>query len=387
MAKVNLPGIGHREGIIAVQCHSGDKHSTVRLDMALPSAQRRPKAWMHARFVVFLSQAAFCLLLAFVGPPTTFGQDRSRDRNVPRPAELVVNVFIDRIQNRAPQGVTVQVQSGFGSTEQDLKTDSNGQVQCHTLTGTHRLRIYGPDIQEYEASFDIELAEIRHTENVVVRAKPSTATTTVSPSGAGIVAAARLKVPEKAQGEFKKGSKALEQKDWSEARKRFEAAISLYPQYDLAYNGLGSAFLASRDLQQARPAFEKAIALNETFAEAYRNLARISFAERNYQEADTLLTKSLSTDPLNVWALTSAANAELLMHHYDEAIAHARKAHTVPHQNFAGVHIVAALALEATQQPFEALREYQFYLDEDPKGRDAARAEKAIARLGAASPK
>ena len=90
---------------------------------------------------------------------------------------------------------------------------------------------------------------------------------------------------------------------------------------------------------------------------------------------------------LNVWALTSAANAKVLTHHYDEAIAHARKAHTVPHANFAGVHIVAALALEATQQPFEALKEYQLYLDEDPKGRDAARAEEAIARLGATSPK
>jgi hypothetical protein len=47
------------------------------------------------------------------------------------------------------------------------------------------------------------------------------------------------------------------------------------------------------------------------------------------------------------------------------------------------VHIVAALALEATQQPLDALKEYQLYLDEEPNGRDAARAKAAVARLGA----
>src|SRR5438094_591400 len=84
---------------------------------------------------------------------------------------------------------------------------------------------------------------------------------------------------------------------------------------------------------------------------------------------------------LNAWALATAANAELLTHEYDEAIAHARKLHTVPHAGMAGVHFVAALALEATQQPVEALKEYYLYLQEVPDGRDAERARKAIARL------
>ena len=115
-------------------------------------------------------------------------------------------------------------------------------------------------------------------------------------------------------------------------------------------------------------------------------LARISFAERKYEEADALLTKSLSTDPLNTWALATAANAELITHKYSEAIAHARKAHSVPHPDLAGVHIVAALALEATQQPAEAAAEYRLYLQEDATGRDAERARKAVARLSGAPP-
>ena len=83
----------------------------------------------------------------------------------------------------------------------------------------------------------------------------------------------------------------------------------------------------------------------------------------------------------------AAANAALLTHHYDQAIAYARKAHSIPHPGSAGVHIVAALALEATQQPFEAITEYQLYLHEDPKGRDALRAQQAIQRLNSPAPK
>jgi tetratricopeptide (TPR) repeat protein len=137
------------------------------------------------------------------------------------------------------------------------------------------------------------------------------------------------------------------------------------------------------DTPAARRAFLKATELNDKFAGAQRNLARILLSEHNYQEVAALLNRSLESEPMNAWALTSAANAELILHKYSDAITHARKAHSVPHQGLGGVHIVAALALEATQQPLDALKEYQLYLDEEPNGRDAARAKAAIARLGA----
>jgi hypothetical protein len=79
--------------------------------------------------------------------------------------------------------------------------------------------------------------------------------------------------------------------------------------------------------------------------------------------------------------LTYAAYAELQTKKFDLAITHARTAHSVPHPGLASVHIVAAHALEATQQPGEALKEYRLYLEEDPNGRDAPQAKKAVAKL------
>ncbi len=195
----------------------------------------------------------------------------------------------------------------------------------------------------------------------------------------GSVAAPRLAVPAAARKAFEQAGEAMRQQHWQESRALFESAIRQYPQYDLAYKGMVEVEL--NEMDAARESFSNAVDLNPDFPAAYRNLARISFAQRNYEEADTLLVKSLEGEPLNVWALSSAANAELLIHKYSDAIVHARKAHSVAHQGLAGLHIVAALALETTEQPLEAVKEYQLYLDEDSKGRDADRARKAITRL------
>jgi hypothetical protein len=82
--------------------------------------------------------------------------------------------------------------------------------------------------------------------------------------------------------------------------------------------------------------------------------------------------------------LTNAANSEFLLHDFDKALLYARKVHALPHEAFAFAHIVAAHALEATQQPAQALDEYRLYLAEDPKGRDAPSAQAAVSRLSEA---
>jgi len=214
--------------------------------------------------------------------------------------------------------------------------------------------------------------------NIIVKEDPKTAGTSSTLPG-GAVPAARLSVPDKAQREVQKGSESLNKKDWAEAKKHFEGAIAVYSRYDVAYNGLGMALASYGDSKAARSAFEKAISLNDNFAEAYRNLAKISLAERKFEEVDQLLTHSLSSDPLNAWALAYAAYSELQLRKFDEALAHAQKAHQGEHKGLASVHIVAALAFEAKGQAAESAGEYRIYLEEEPNGRDAARAKEKLA--------
>ena len=300
--------------------------------------------------------------------------------------DVVVKVYIDVMTQRAPSGITVQLLDGFGSVELEGHTDGSGQWQFTILSGEHSLHVFGRGIEDYNTDLQILPVEMHKTVNLIVHAKNSPGSDNGVSSGSATVSAHNLNIPNKAQQEFERGSSALGHQDWPGAKKHFEAAVAVFPEYELAYNGLGAAALASGDMAAARPAFEKAIALNKNFAEAYRNLARVAFAEHNYEEADTLLTQSLVIEPSNVRALTYAANAELITHKYKEAIEHAQKVHTIPHEGLASAHIVAARALEATQKPEEAVKEYKLYIDEDPKGRDVPMARDAITRLSG-SPK
>jgi len=301
--------------------------------------------------------------------------------DAPKAVTLRLIVSVEGDVEKA-SNVTVELMDAVGSSGalNSKVTDNSGIVVFRTLDGLHRYRITGPRIQAYEGEVRIMPNEASHVEHIRVRHATGRQLTSESPSG-GLVAAVRLNVPDSARKAFEKGSEAMHQQRWQESRALLEAAIGKYPQYDVAYNLLGVVQIQLNEVEAARQSFSKAIEANPDFAEAYRNLARISFAERKYEEADRLLTKSLSTDSLNTWALATAANAELLTKKYDEAIAHGRKLHSVPHAGLAGVHIVAALALEAKQQSAEAVEEYRLYLQEDPKGRDAARAQNAIERL------
>lgn len=320
------------------------------------------------------------LTLAFLGvAPPLRAQFEAQN-----PTRLIVRVCIGSFQNPAPN-LTVQLQDGFGALEHEGHTDNRGVVEFSTFTATKRVRVFGPGVEDHEEMVEIEPVENRKMVTVIVRANPkSVAASGTAPAGA--VPATRLAVPDKAQKEFQKGSESLGKKDWAEAKKHFDGAISEYADYDVAYNGLGMALASAGDAKAARAAFEKAIQLNENFAEAYRNLSRISLSERKFEEMDTLLTRSLSADPLNAWALAYSGYAELQLHRFDEAVGHAQKAHTVEHKGLASAHTVAALALEALNRQPEAIAEYELYLQEDPTGRDAARAKGKIAKLKTGTP-
>ena len=307
---------------------------------------------------------------------------RQPTSNFPTSVALRLTITVDGDVEKAAFA-TVDLMDAVGSSGQmDRKlTDNDGRVTFQTISGVHRIRITAPTIETYEGELQIERNETSHLERIRVRrvAADSHKSELVTE---GPIAAVRLNVPATARKAYEKGIGAMRKERWQESRGLFETAIRNYPQFDLAYDRLGVVQIQLNETELARQSFAKAVEINPDFAEAYRNLARISLAEGNYKDADTLLVKSLSTDPLNVWALATAANAELIIHNYADAIAHAGQAHSEPHPSLAGVHIVAALALEATQKPALARKEYQLYLDEDPNGRDAGRALQAIARLG-----
>jgi Tfp pilus assembly protein PilF len=199
----------------------------------------------------------------------------------------------------------------------------------------------------------------------------------------GAVSARELQIPEKAASRFNKGLQAMKDQDWKKAVRHFEEAIAFYPEYDSAYDNLGVAYLRDGDVERGRQALERAIQINGRNLDALKNLARVYMKEKNFAQAETMLRRAVEVEPLGTETLVMLSSTQLSSGKFAEALAGALKVHSLPHQQYAVVHIFAARALEAQQHQQEARAEYQAYLDEAPEGASAPLARQAVTRLSA----
>jgi Flp pilus assembly protein TadD len=214
-----------------------------------------------------------------------------------------------------------------------------------------------------------------------VRLRPAVGTTTTG-SAAALVGVGELNIPADARQAFAEGDSALARLDFREARKRFEKAVRVYPQYAAAYNNLGAALMQLGEREQGRKAFEKAISLDVHLPGAYLNLAKVVVSEEKYGDAEALLNKSLAAEPNSPEALSLLALSQLMTGKLEAAVASARRVHALaPHERFAVVHFIAARALERRQQVGEAIAEYKTFLQESPDSPNAARAREALNSL------
>jgi tetratricopeptide (TPR) repeat protein len=299
-----------------------------------------------------------------------------------RQVSLQITIVMDGESQPTDRELTIALMDEWSAIEA-VQTTNRGMVSFLTKAGVHRIRIVGTDIEQFDTEFAIE-GNSQGTMTFVVTPRFTQLSQRTSDRP---IAAIRLKIPGKAKKEMRKGEKAMQKERWVEARLHLEKAIAIYPEYDLAYQALAKLALAVGNKESARKHLQKALQLNDAFPEANRDLAAILMSESRYAEAEPLLRKSLESDPMNLWALTAIALAELTIGKVQQAIAHAQKVHTTSHEGYASAHLVAARALEAVQQPAEALGEYRLYLAEDATGPNVAIAQAAIVRLaGAGSP-
>ncbi len=300
----------------------------------------------------------------------------------PKPVRLKVQVRYNS-GNAAVQYAQVELMDAVGgsSAMDKQRTDAEGQIEFITLTGKHLLRVTGEDIEPWEGEVEIQVNERSHFEQVRVSRRKDAQ---MAPGPSQPVAAVRFNIPAEARKQYENGLKALQKKDWQEAKKLFEAAIASYGDYDSAYNGLGVARIGLSDTEGARTAFTHAVQLNGSYAEALRNLARIYINDKQFDKVEPLLLRSLNTEPTNSWAMINLANAYLQIKRYDEAVLWGRKAHDLPAPEDPTGHFIAACALNAQGKESEALAELENYLREDPSGPNVPRAKEMVALISPA---
>jgi tetratricopeptide (TPR) repeat protein len=195
---------------------------------------------------------------------------------------------------------------------------------------------------------------------------------------AAIVSTSDLSVPHRARKELAKANASLAKQDLPQALRRLIQAISIYPNYAIAYNNLGVVYARLGDAVHEQYALEKAILLNPDFSLAYLNLGRMDIASSDFSAAENKLRKAATLDPSEPVTLTLLAYAQLMEGHYEDAISTSRDAHGLkrPH---AFAHRIAARALELEQRFEYAITELRVSLEEEPTGPRSESARKELA--------
>lgn len=329
--------------------------------------------------------------------PTKSGPTGSRD--VPRggihtrdsldPFSRDINSSPESIQVRVSypddrpvaEYISVELHNTSGATVAQGMTDPDGKVSFASVTpGSYYLRITGSGVKELTTdNFSLMHGERNHVEWVHVQRSEMGTTG----SKEGTVAAADLNIPEKAKKEFRKGNEAFSAGNLKKAVEHYAKATEVYPRFALAFNNLGVVYVQNSDILRAREAFAKAIEINPGISSANANLARLDLRENKADDAIPLLSRGLASTPESVEMLAMMAQAKLMAHSYDEAIAYAAKTHRLSHQRFASVHVIAAEAYEAQKKPVEARAQYQLFLQEDPDSPLAAKIRSALGQTTA----
>jgi tetratricopeptide (TPR) repeat protein len=254
----------------------------------------------------------------------------------------------------------------------------------NVAAGSYHVAVSGTGIEQSDSgTFDFDSTghqdvevNIKHAERV----NQSGPTGPASP----LVAAVDLSIPERARKEFDKANQFVTKGNWQRAIERLNKAIAIDPRYAQAYNNLGVAYGHLGDRVRNIEALQKAISLNDHFAPAYLNLARIAIVDRDFPQAEVLLNKATAIDPGDAQILRALANMELLNHHYEQALATCRRAHSTARGVHAVVHYVAARIFEQKNRPLDALAELQVFLSEEQSSprADAARKEMIALQQG-----
>jgi tetratricopeptide (TPR) repeat protein len=334
-----------------------------------------------------LTPARVALFLLFLTPTLCAAQGGSPVHQTS--AEILVRVTYENDRGAGDQ-IRVELRDDTETPVEQTFTDSEGKVRFHvSKAGQYRVVASGTPVLG-TGSETVRIDEADKSRTVYVRVKPkvestsSVSSTTKSNTGP-VTSAAELRVPADAKKAFHKGMEAWEHNDYPKAAEQFEKAVSMYPQYDTAFNNLGVMYFHMNEVEKARAAFEKSVALNDRNPDADRNLARILVRDGNYARAEELLKKSLVVEPLNPVSLTLMCVAEAQTGDDDGALATARKVHQLPHEGYSVVHFVAGQALEHKNDPQDAYVEYQTYLHESPNGPEAGQVQNAMTRLTASN--
>ena len=197
------------------------------------------------------------------------------------------------------------------------------------------------------------------------------------------VSTARLQVPAKAKGEYRKACSDLKDGKLPSAEAHLRKGVQEYPQYAAAWVLLGQVLESGRSMEGARDACARASSVDSNYAPAYLCLADVAAQQQEWDQTLDLANRALALSPVDdVYGYFYSAIAHFHLSQLPVAEKEALQAvdadrvHRVPQ-----VHLLLAQIYMAKHDNNAAAAHLRAYLKIDPGSPVAAGVKKSLAEL------
>ena len=279
-----------------------------------------------------------------------------------------------------PVKVSLQTLRGV---ETFIYTDLQGAFEMRNIEpGDYTLEVEADRQQRFETATERILVQ-RGTPSVVTIYLKEKKSVEDSKSAAAVVSAGELdrKVPVAAVKEFDRAGKAAKEGKAAEAIEHFRRAISIYPDYLMAHNDLGTQLMSLGKLDEAEEEFRRAIKIGPKVFNPQLNLGIILVQSHKFSEAATTLETALSLDASSPSAHFFAGLAFMGTDDLARAEKELKSAYELGGSSLslALFHLGQLYMSQGKRE--EAARAFESYLRETPKAANAEQVERLLAVL------
>jgi Tfp pilus assembly protein PilF len=204
------------------------------------------------------------------------------------------------------------------------------------------------------------------------------------PGSGNTVSVAALKVPDKANDEFRKAEEAFNKNKMDEAEKHNEKVLSLVPNYAQALTMRGLLQLSKGDAVGGTQSFQAAIHADPNYALAYFAIGAALNGEGSFADAQKSLEQGLRIEPTSWQGYFELSKAVLGQHDFRNALKYVVKSESLGGA-YPPIHLVKAHALLGLKDYDEAATELEQYLAKEATGPKAEEARKTLSQAKAFS--
>jgi len=283
-----------------------------------------------------------------------------------------------RVQPEAQASVSIYgVTTPFAD---DTLTDADGHFKFKKLAaGAYTIAVLEPG--RGEARLTVEVgpgnADSRGRVRTVLRLKEEDF---VHDARRDLISARQLTIPESAHREFEDAQRALAKRDAAGAVEHLEKAVEIAPQFDLAWNNLGTIAYRAQQYARAEECFRRALAANPGAYEPLVNLGGVLLNLNQPDEAMLYNRHAVLLRPNDALANSQLGMTYFGMNQLDAAEKYLERARDLDPAHFSHPQLLLAEIHARENQPLKAAADLEDFLAHHPDWPGAAALREQIAK-------